>query len=64
MTSTASNSDTRDAPGETGESQTLLFLLLENTATLNHILSGCRVVLSQGTYKCHHDQVFEEIAEK
>ena len=30
--------------------------------TLNHILSGCRVALSQGRYKWRHDQVLEEVA--
>ena len=31
-------------------------------ATLNHILSGCRVALAQGRYKWRHDQVLKTLA--
>ena len=31
--------------------------------TLQHILSGCKVALSQGRYKWRHDQVLREIAQ-
>ena len=31
-------------------------------ATLNHILTGCSVALSQGRYKWRHDQVLKELA--
>ena len=31
--------------------------------TLHHILSGCRVALSQGRYKWRHDKVLREIAQ-
>ena len=30
--------------------------------TLNHILSGCKVALSQGRYRWRHDQVLRELA--
>ena len=36
--------------------------LCGGNATLNHILSGCRVALSQGRYKWRHDKVLKEIA--
>ena len=31
--------------------------------TLNHILAGCKVSLSQGRYKWRHDKVLRELAE-
>ena len=33
------------------------------TGTLTHILSGCRVALTEGKYKWRHDQVLREIAQ-
>ena len=33
------------------------------TGTLTHILSGCRIALSEGKYKWRHDQVLKEIAQ-
>ncbi len=37
-------------------------LLCGENATLNHILSGCKVALSQGRYKWRHDKVLYELA--
>ena len=37
-------------------------LLCGNNATLAHILSGCKIALSQGRYKWCHDKVLKEIA--
>ena len=37
-------------------------LLCGNNATLAHILSGCKIALSQGRYKWRHDKVLKEIA--
>ena len=37
-------------------------LLCGNEGTLAHILSGCRVALSQGRYKWRHNKVLKEIA--
>ena len=37
-------------------------LLCGENATLNHILTGCKVALSQGRYKWRHDKVLREIA--
>ena len=37
-------------------------LLCGENATLNHILSGCRVALGQGRYKWRHDKVLKEVA--
>ena len=36
--------------------------LCGENATLNHILSGCRVALGQGRYKWRHDKVLKEVA--
>ena len=36
--------------------------LCGGNATLNHILSGCTVALTQGRYKWRHDKVLKEIA--
>ena len=35
---------------------------MRNDGTLAHILSGCRVALSQGRYKWRHNKVLKEIA--
>merc|ERR1739842_277467 len=37
-------------------------LLCGMEGTLNHILSGCGVALSQGRYKWRHDKVLKELA--
>ena len=37
-------------------------LLCGGNGTLNHVLSGCRVALSQGRYKWRHDRVLKEVA--
>ena len=37
-------------------------LLCGENGTLNHILSGCKVALSQGRYKWRHDKVLRELA--
>ena len=37
-------------------------LLCGENATLNHILAGCKVALSQGRYKWRHDKVLNELA--
>ena len=37
-------------------------LLCNEEGTLNHILSGCKVALSQGRYKWRHDKVLKQIA--
>ena len=37
-------------------------LLCGENGTLNHILAGCRVALSQGRYKWRHDKVLKELA--
>ena len=37
-------------------------LLCGGYATLNHILTGCKVALRQGRYKWRHDQVLKEVA--
>lgn len=31
--------------------------------SLHHILSGCKTALSQGRYRCRHDQVLRRLAE-
>ena len=40
----------------------LKYLLCNEEGTLNHILSGCKVALSQGRYKWRHDEVLKNIA--
>ena len=37
-------------------------LLCGENGTLNHLLAGCKVALSQGRYKWRHDKVLKEIA--
>ena len=37
-------------------------LLCGGEGTLNHLLTGCKVALSQGRYKWRHDKVLKEIA--
>ena len=37
-------------------------LLCGENGTLNHILAGCKVSLSQGRYKWRHDRVLKELA--
>ena len=37
--------------------------LCGDKGTLQHILSGCRIALSQGRYKWRHDQVLRELAQ-
>ena len=37
-------------------------LLCGENGTLNHILAGCKVALSQGRYKWRHDKVLKELA--
>ena len=37
-------------------------ILCGENATLNHILSSCRVALGQGRYKWRHDKVLKEVA--
>ena len=37
-------------------------LLCGQEGTLNHLLSGCKVALSQGRYKWRHDKVLKELA--
>ena len=37
-------------------------LLCGESGTLNHILAGCKVALSQGRYKWRHDKVLKELA--
>ena len=34
-----------------------------HNASLLHILSGCKIALSQGRYRWHHDQVLRKLAE-
>ena len=36
--------------------------LCRGNGTLNHILSGCKVALSQGRYKWRHDKALKEVA--
>ena len=38
-------------------------LLCGENGTLNHILAGCKVALSQGRYKWRHDKVLKELAD-
>ena len=37
-------------------------MLCGEHSTLNHILAGCKIALSQGRYKWRHDQVLRELA--
>ena len=37
-------------------------LLCGQEGTLNHLLSGCKVALSQGRYKWRHDKVLKELS--